>query len=174
VIGGSPPFFLRSRASVVDFETVVYMKWIHPVVGMLAMIMATSRTYAVPTHRVDENPISIVKDSSGVIIVDFGRVAFGNIRLMPPPCAMGSNVVHFGESFVDGRINRKPSGAVRYSKTSITLEGENAIVVAPPADARNTGLTAILTPPEWGVVLPFRWVLDQPVNGTVNFEVRKK
>ena len=32
------------------------------------------------------------------------------------------------------------------------------MVVAPAADARNTHSPAILTPPEWGVVLPFRWV----------------
>ena len=38
------------------------------------------------------------------------------------------------------------------------------LVAAPPADKRNTEVTstrhppAILTPPEWGVVLPFRWV----------------
>ena len=48
--------------------------------------------------------------------------------------------------------------------TNVTLAGEGAIVAAPPADPRNTEHEssrhppAILTPAEWGVVLPFRWV----------------
>jgi alpha-L-rhamnosidase len=119
---------------------------------------------AAPTHLVDEKPVEISKTDSGVFVVDFGRVAFGNIRLIPPVGATGTNVVHFGESFIDGRINRKPPGTVRYRKTSITLEGAKPIVAAPPVDKRNTDTTsskhppAILTPPKWGVVLPFRWV----------------
>ncbi len=65
---------------------------------------------------------------------------------------------------MDGRINRKPPGTVRYKKTSVQLKGATAVVAAPPVDKRNTELDsprhppAILTPPEWGVVMPFRWI----------------
>jgi len=46
----------------------------------------------------------------------------------------------------------------------LQLDGEKSLVVSPPPDKRNTETKspkhppAILTPPEWGVVLPFRWV----------------
>jgi alpha-L-rhamnosidase len=123
-----------------------------------AWVLAVS---AAPTHLVDEPPVQISQTESGVFVVDFGRVAFGNIRLSPPAAAKGSIVVHFGESSVDGRVNREPPGTVRYSRATVTLDGMNPVIAAPPPNARNTRTKrppAILTPPEWGVVLPFRWV----------------
>jgi hypothetical protein len=124
-------------------------------------------TLAAPTHLVDEKAVEITQVSSNVILVDFGRVAYGNVRLMPSSKAKGEITAHFGEDFVDGRINRKPKGTVRYNKATITLSGKQPVVVAPPADVRNTELVstrkhdhppAIRTPEEWGVVLPFRWL----------------
>lgn len=116
-----------------------------------------------PTQLVDEKPIEIVRVSPQVILVDFGQVAFGNVRLMPPAGAKGSVTVHFGEDLVKSRVNRKPRGTVRYNKTAVVLAG-TPVVAAPPADKRNTEEgnskhpPAILTPEEWGVVFPFRWV----------------
>lgn len=127
-------------------------------------LLLTFQTDGAPTRLVDEKPVSIVKDSSGVFIVDFGRVAFGNVRLMPPAHAEGSVVVHFGEDFVDGRVNRNPPNTVRYNTATVRLNGDSPRVAAPLADKRNTEVDsprhppAILTPPEWGVVLPFRWI----------------
>jgi len=121
---------------------------------------------AAPTHLVDEKPVAITQVSPEVILVDFGRAAYGNVRLLPSAEAGGKIQIHFGEELVAGRINRKPPGTVRYSQTQVALSGQQPIVAAPPPDARNTELIpsvrqhppAILTPPEWGVVLPFRWV----------------
>lgn len=138
-----------------------------------------STTLAAPTHLVDERPVEISHVSPDVVLVDFGKVAYGNLRLQPPANATGTVTVHFGEDFVDGRINRKPKGTVRYNQTSVTLAGSQAIVAAPPADPRNTELVstrkhyhppAILTPEEWGVVLPFRWVEIEGWNGTLKPE----
>jgi alpha-L-rhamnosidase len=99
-----------------------------------------------------------------VILVDFGRAAFGNLRLTAAAGATNPIVVHFGEALAKGRINRQPPGTVRYAKVSTTLTGTTALLVAPPPDKRNTQQKsastppAVLTPAEWGVVLPFRWV----------------
>jgi hypothetical protein len=104
-----------------------------------------------------EKSQSIRKLDDGTILVDFGRVSFGNIHIMSP----GENqsiTVHFGEAQKDQRINRNPGGTIRYIKTTAQLKGEKSLI-APPADKRNTTLpAAVLTPKEWGVVLPFRWV----------------
>ena len=114
---------------------------------------------AAPVHLVLQPPVQITTVAPGVVLVDFGRVAFGNLRLSPPPGVQGTVTVHFGEALADGRVNRKPPGTVRYSMTRVTLAGAESIVVAPPPDARNTRQpAAVLTPPEWGVVMPFRWV----------------
>jgi hypothetical protein len=112
---------------------------------------------AAPTKIVVEEAQSVRKLDDGTILVDFGRVSFGNIHILSP----GENqsiTVHFGEAQKDQRINRNPGGTIRYIKTTAELKGDKTLV-APPADKRNTTLpAAILTPKEWSVVLPFRWV----------------
>ena len=117
-----------------------------------------------PVHLVDESPVSIKRLSPDVILVDFGKVSFGNILLTPPANATQQVTVHFGEEMQEGRINRSPLGTVRYATAKIQLKGLSPILAAPPADERNTQTgsskapPAVTTPPEWGVVLPFRWV----------------
>lgn len=140
---------------------------------------AVTTVTAAPTHLVDEKPMRISRVSPEVFLVDFGRAAFGNVRLTPAAEASGEVEIHFGEKMDQGRIDRKPPGTVRYNHIRVTLSGGKPVVGAPPADVRNTWdptkvnyeewsktrgtprtppPPAILTPPEWGVVLPFRWV----------------
>lgn len=130
--------------------------------GILALTFKVSAFAATdqPTKINEESPVSIVQDASGVFIVDFGRIAFGNIQLASPKSSNATITVHFGEDFTNGRINRKPPGTVRYNKATLTLTGAESIIAAPPADSRNTRVerNAILTPKEWGVILPFRWI----------------
>ena len=91
-----------------------------------------------PTHLVDEYSVEISKTESGIHRIDFGRVAFGNLRLTPAVNGESEITVHFGESLVKGRINRKPQGTVRYNQTTLVLKGKSPVVVAPPPDKRNT------------------------------------
>ena len=119
---------------------------------------------AAPVHLVEQAPVSMTNVAPGVILVDFGRVAFGNLRFSPPKGATNAIKVHFGEACTAGRIERRPPGTVRYAATTLTLNGAKSMVAAPPPNARNTEQIstnhppAVLTPAEWGVVLPFRWV----------------
>ena len=119
---------------------------------------------AAPTKLVEQAPVEISKINNRTILVDFGKVGFGNLKLTPFTSSDQPITIHFGESLKKGRIDRKPPGTVRYAKTNLTLTAGASIVAAPPADKRNTKKTndahppAILTPDEWGVVLPFRWV----------------
>jgi alpha-L-rhamnosidase len=138
---------------------------IKPVFRLLAIVLpAVLCAHGTPTDLVDEKPIQISKTESGVYVVDFGRVAFGNIRLVPGADADGEVAVYFGEAFSDGRVNRTPPGTVRYNKATVAVDGNKPVIAAPPPDERNTETLstkhppAILTPPEWGVVMPFRWV----------------
>lgn len=131
---------------------------------ILPFIALSNMCLAAPVHLVDEPPVSIKRVSPEVILVDFGRVSFGNIQLTPPAGNSQQVTVHFGEDQRDGRINRSPLGTIRYAKAQIQLKGSSPIIAAPPADGRNTQTggpktpPAATTPPEWGVVLPFRWV----------------
>ena len=140
---------------------------------LFPLVLSATVASAAPVHLVDENPVSITTVAPGVHLVDFGRVAFGNLRLTPPATAAGTATLHFGESFTAGRINRQPPGTVRYATATVPLTGAKTLIAAPAPDARNTRqLTGtekpdqfghitprtVLTPAAWGVVLPFRWV----------------
>ncbi|MEQ8616591.1 MAG: family 78 glycoside hydrolase catalytic domain [Lacipirellulaceae bacterium] len=106
---------------------------------------------------------------SEAVFFDFGRVAFGNLEFSPPAGFQGTLTVRFGEKLKDGVIDRDPPGTVRFSEIAVEIEPGKTTVLAPPPDERNTqqngevrrsGPTppAVLTPNEWGVVTPFRWV----------------
>ncbi|MEI8036949.1 MAG: family 78 glycoside hydrolase catalytic domain [Verrucomicrobiota bacterium] len=129
------------------------------ITATLLVLLPAAAAQAAPVHLADEAPVEIRTVAPGVFLVDFGRVAFGNLRLTPPAGMNQGVTIHFGEALAQGRINRKPPGSVRYSATKIVLVGAKPLVVAPLADARNMQQpAAVLTPPEWGVVTPFRWV----------------
>ena len=137
-----------------------------PLVTLLSGLVfsGTIHLTAAPVKLVDQSPVEISRVSPEVILVDFGRVAFGNLKLTAPAGSESKVTIHFGEALKAGRIDRKPPGTVRYNLTKVDLAGPVPIIAAPPVDKRNTGTNdarhppAILTPPEWGVVLPFRWV----------------
>ncbi len=112
---------------------------------------------AAPVKLVQQDPVSVVKLTDGTYLLDFGRVAFGNLLLQARPGESGELTIRFGEAMSDGRVDRNPPGSVRYSEVTVTLDGGSK-VVAPPADARNTKPPAVLTPPDWGTLTPFRWV----------------
>ncbi len=130
-----------------------------------------SHTQAAPStktinsvHLVDQKPVAITEVEPGVYLVDFGKVAFGNIVLQGPADTHTTVTVHFGEAMDKRRINRKPPGTVRYAVAKAELEKRTPQVIAPAPDSRNTESNstahppAILTPKEWDVLLPFRWV----------------
>jgi alpha-L-rhamnosidase len=97
---------------------------------------------AAPVHLVDQAPVQISTVVPGVVLVDFGRVAYGNLRLTPPATATNRLTIHFGEALTAGRINRKPPGTVRYATTQVTPDRATPIIAAPSADPRNTGQAA--------------------------------
>ncbi|MDB4345898.1 family 78 glycoside hydrolase catalytic domain [bacterium] len=129
----------------------------------------------------DEPPVHIEQLNDGTHLIDFGRVAFGNVMLHPPSETTGELRLHFGEAMKDGCVDRKPPGTVRYKQTTITLAEAKPTLAAPKKDGRNTRIDhpttppAILTPEEWGVILPFRWLEIEGWSGELKPEhiVRK-
>ena len=133
-------------------------RWPHLTAVMVLAAAAMPPAWSAPVQLVEQPPASVTNIAPGVILVDFGRVAFGNLQLQPATDSTNTVTIHFGEAFADGRIDRKPPGSVRHAQAEARLAGAKPLVVAPMADKRNTTPPAVLTPPEWGVVLPFRWV----------------
>src|SRR6056297_806683 len=114
----------------------------------------------------EQEPVSVKRVSDKITLIDFGKAAFGNI-VMPVPQGRGTASVHFGEKLKAGRIDREPPGTVRYGVTQIRLGQQRGNWVVPaPVDPRNieqAGLMyanppAVLTPPSWRSIMPFRWI----------------
>lgn len=119
---------------------------------------------AAPVELVDEKPVKISKTEGGYL-VDFGKVSFGNLRLTKPAGKKNQEItIHFGEDFDGEKINRKPPGSVRYARAELLLKGKKPLIGEPSPDRRNTQQNrkntppAILTPYDWGTLIPFRWV----------------
>lgn len=126
-----------------------------------AMLAPATAQDIASVHLVEQAPATIGKVAPGVFLVDFGRVAFGNLALTPSHghgTASEAITIRFGEALKDGRVDTHPPGSVRYAEVKVALKGAETVIVAPPADARNTQAPAVLTPATWGVLMPFRWV----------------
>ena len=134
-------------------------KWFLSAVVLGATLGPAAGQNAAPVHLVEQAPVAIGKIAPGAFLVDFGRVAFGNLSLGPVSSTRPLAVtVRFGEALKDGRVDTHPPGAVRYSEVRVRLDGTAAVIVAPEANARNTRAPAVLSPAPWGVLTPFRWV----------------
>ncbi len=82
-----------------------------------------------PVHIVPQPPASMRHTANGRIQLDFGKVAFGNLRVHWPPGFGGIAVVHFGEALAKGGVDRTPPGAVRYAR--VEAAAAQGSVVAP-------------------------------------------
>ena len=148
-----------------SFVSVALLAWLVTAATEPPTHSATPQDQSPRTHLLDQAPIEINEVAPGVFLVDFGRVAFGNLSLFPMASALDANTaandevtVRFGEALKNGRVDTHPPGSVRYAEVKVRLNNSGTTHVAPPADARNTKPPAVLTPPGWGVLLPFRWV----------------
>lgn len=148
--------------------------WVARAVFLALVVAAGLKSGAAPVKLFEQDPISTTKLPDGVYLLDFGRVAFGNLLVTPEPETRGEVIIRFGEAMENGRIDRNPPGSVRYSEVKAALGGDGE-VIAPPPNPRNTRPPAVLTPPAWGVLTPFRWVEIEGWPGELRMgEVRRR
>jgi hypothetical protein len=117
-----------------------------------------------PLAQKPVKPVRVVTNAQGRTFVDFGRAAFGWVELVPPRDMPrgGPYTLHLGEKALGDSVDTKPGGTIRYAKVAGALTSPSVYRVPLPADKRNTSGgkegAAILLPPEFGVVMPFRYV----------------
>ncbi len=103
--------------------------------------------------------------------IDFGRAAFGTIRLDVECSSTGSTelVVELSEKLnAPDAIDTNPPGCVRYRRVDVRVRpGRQTLQVQIPPDERNTGPEAILMPAELFEVVPFRYVAVTAAGGDV-------
>lgn len=112
-----------------------------------------------PIQKQDEHPIKIKNNGENRYFADFGKAAFGRVRLnLYSDDGTDSLTIHIGEAQKEGTVDRSPGGSIRYSRYIIKPEkGWNTYVITITPDRRNTGPQAILMPDYIGEVTPFRY-----------------
>lgn len=112
-----------------------------------------------PLQKQDISPASIKSVSPNISFIDFGKSAFGRLRLtLLSKTGTDSVTVRLGEAQKEGRVNRTPMGNIRYSEYKIGLgRGWNTYVLAIKPDKMNTAPRAIPMPSYIGEVTPFRY-----------------
>jgi alpha-L-rhamnosidase len=112
-----------------------------------------------PIQKQDEYPVKINRIGEMRHFADFGKAAFGRIRVnLYSDTGTDSIIIHLGETEKNGAVNRSPGASIRYSQYKIGLDrGWKTYVIAIRPDKRNTGPQAVLMPEYIGEVTPFRY-----------------
>jgi len=159
--GGSPlvpntVYYWKVRTWNGDDRTSPYSKRQKFCTGELTSNYIASH-YPLVKHEVE--PSLVIKKDAGHYFVDFGRAAFGTVKLNLTSPDEREMEIHLGEAVTtEQSINRNPGGTIRYREIALTLEsGTHTYIVTIPPDQRNTGDKAIKMPQEIGEVFPFRY-----------------
>jgi hypothetical protein len=123
------------------------------------------RTACYPLQITDEYPVRIRPSADGRTFIDFGKAAFGRLRITLSSPEADTVLIHLGEHAKNDRIDRNPGGTIRYSAYKLPLmAGTHTYAVKIRPDRRNTSVTvnesgvkAILMPDYTGEVTPFRY-----------------
>lgn len=145
-----------------DFSAVSRFKTAAELIGY-----ATARY---PLQKQDEYPVAIRSLPGAVTFADFGKDAFGRLRLSLYSKTGGDTLtVRLGEALKNGRIDPVPGGTIRYSNYELVLRGGwNTYVITLRPDKRNTGPRAIKMPDNIGEVTPFRYCEIEGYEGIFN------
>jgi hypothetical protein len=124
------------------------------------------QTAQYPLQVSDEHPVKIASLGTAHSFIDFGKAAFGRLKLtLTSDKEADTLTIHLGEHVKDGRIDRKPGGTIRYAVYRLPLmQGTHTYILKIRPDRRNTdmqanesGVKPIMMPGYTGEVLPFRY-----------------
>lgn len=112
-----------------------------------------------PIQKKDDYPTRLVKVDENSYLSDFGKAAFGRLRVtLYSESGTDSVLIHLGEAVKNGRVDRTPGGSIRYSRYMVKpQQGWNTCLITIRPDKRNIGAQAVLMPDYIGEVTPFRY-----------------
>jgi len=130
-----------------------------PVMFYTDTVLTNHKPAYYPTQITEQKPASF-KKYNGVYKIDFGKDAFGQVRLnLFADRDSESVTVRIGEVLdANGNVNRKPPGTIRYAQYVVPLhKGLNVYKIKINKNAGNTRPLAIKIPSYIGEVTPFRY-----------------
>ncbi|MEM6321724.1 MAG: sulfatase-like hydrolase/transferase, partial [Bacteroidota bacterium] len=103
-------------------------------------------------------PANMEKLGKGSYFIDFGKAAFANMDITYHAKMPHTLTVRVGEQLVNGKINRKPGGHIRYAEVKIPVSPDKTTYQLPLIpDKRNTKSIAVAMPDSFPILLPFRY-----------------
>ncbi len=100
-------------------------------------------------------------------LLDFGKDAFATLEFNYTAQKAHTLTFHMGEELIDGKVNRKPIGHIRYQEIKVEVTpGTNTYQVPIKVDTRNTlPNKAVALPKEFPVLMPFRYAEIENLQG---------
>jgi arylsulfatase A-like enzyme len=104
------------------------------------------------------SPVSFESTGKGSYFIDFGKDAFGTLELEYNSKTEETLTVRLGEKLLDGKIDRKPGGSIRYSEVKVKVRPDSfKYILELVPDKRNTNEKAVQLPSTFDVITPFRY-----------------
>lgn len=103
-------------------------------------------------------PVDSQKKSDGGYFIDFGKAAFATLQVNYKPIKAETLTIRVGEKLIDGKIDQKPGGTIRYQELQLQVSPDKGIYqIDLVPDERNTNYKAIALPDSFPVLIPFRY-----------------
>lgn len=113
-------------------------------------------------------PSAFIKNTDETYFIDFGKDAFGTLELNYKPRRTETLTIRLGEKLLDGKIDRKPGGTIRYQEVKLQLTPKKSTYqIELKADERNTGSVAVALPDSIPVIMPFRYCEIEGISGNL-------
>ena len=123
-----------------------------------------------PLVRHSISPLKVVtKNSFGNYFADFGKAAFGTLRVQIESQHSDSIIIHLGEKLeAPGIVKRNPRGTIRYRFIVLHIKkGTQMYTLNIPPFARHLKYPAIPMPADVGEVTPFRYCEIETISSSV-------
>lgn len=148
-----------------------------PVKSFMTAPVLDGKTATYPLQVTDEYPVKLLQDAKTAAFVDFGKAAFGKLKLtLSSSTGKDTVIIHLGEHSDGSKVDRKPGGTIRYAVYKLPLmAGRHTYTIKFRPDERNTkpkgnesGVDPVLMPGYIGEVYPFRYCELENYSGPVN------
>lgn len=148
-----------------------------PIKSFMTAPVLDGKTATYPLQITDEYPVKLLQDVKIAAFVDFGKAAFGKLKLtLNSLTGTDTVMVHLGERSNGSKVDRKPGGTIRYAVYKLPLmAGRHTYTIKFRPDERNTkpkgnesGVDPVLMPGYIGEVYPFRYCELENYSGPIN------
>lgn len=96
--------------------------------------------------------------TDSLLFLDFGKDAFATLELNYTPLQPETLLIRLGEKLLNGAIDQKPGGSIRYSEVSLPVAPNKSIYqIELTPNVRNTKPQAVALPDSFPVLTPFRY-----------------